>query len=102
MNLTLLDETIAALDQCRNGTSGSFGPLNVTVQDLPTIPTQIATINRTIERRATDGTSSVTWPCPTFLYFESSSYTRNSDLNLTFLVISVIAGCAGLAYGMAW
>ena len=49
MNLTLLDDTIAALEQCRNGTTGSFGSLNVTVQNPPSLPPQNTTTNSTIE-----------------------------------------------------
>ena len=101
MNLTLLADTITALDQCRNGTSGSFGPLNVTIQDPPNRPSNNTSTNATLERRATDLNASVTWPCPTFLYVGGSSSTRNSDLNLKVLLGFVIAGCVGMAYGMA-
>ena len=98
MNLTLLDDTISAIEQCRNGTTGSFGTLNVTVQDPPSLPPQNTTTNSTIERRATELNSSVTWPCPTFLYVGNSSSARNRHLNLRLVVI---AGCMGMAYGMA-
>lgn len=99
MNSTLLGEVIAALGECRNGTTGSFSPLNVTVQDPPSIAPSNST-NSTLERRATDTTSSVTWPCPTVLYVGRSSSVRNSDFSLKILIGAVFMGCMGVIYGM--
>jgi len=98
MNLTLLNDVIAALDACRNGATGSFSPLNVTVLDPPNIEPTNSTTNTTLKRRATDITSSVTWPCPTFLYVGGAA--RSSELNIMFLIGAVFMGCMGMVFGL--
>ena len=100
MDLKLVADTLAAMSQCRNQTTGTFSPLNVTVQVPPNISSTNMTTNETLKRRANPGTSSITWPCPTLLYVGAASGIGSSDLNLKALAGSFIAGWMWIAYGI--
>lgn len=100
MDMKLLADTFDAMDRCRKGTTGSFAPLNVTIQHRPSITSQNITANATIKRRANTATNSITWPCPTILFNGGASGTLDGELNQKVLICSAIVCCLWMMYGL--
>jgi len=98
-NTTLLATVLTALDRCRNGTTDSFSPVNISSQDAPTIiqdflfpKAENSSANRTVKREVNGAARVVaratTWPCPTLLYngAESGGSSMNGFEGLSFVL----------------